>query len=81
MHAKNEIWPWPLVDAPVDAVSIALEGLSPHAEVLSLRSLQDSEDDEVHDSDVPLSHAGALVHVVEGIGNGSDPRIVRMESL
>ena len=53
MQSKNEIWSWPLVDAPVGAVSIALEGLSHRAEVLSLRSLQDPEDAAVHDSDVP----------------------------
>ena len=58
MHSKNEIWSWPLVDAAVDAVPIALEGLSHRAEVLSLRSLQDPEDEAVHGSDVPLSNSG-----------------------
>lgn len=57
MHPKNEIWSWPLVDAPVDAVPIALEGWSHRAEVRSLRSLQDPEDEAVHGADVPLSNA------------------------
>ena len=77
MRPKNEIWSWPLVDAPVDAEPIALEGLSHRTEVRSLRSLQDPEDEAVHGSDVPLSKSSELVQVVEGVGNGSDPILVQ----
>ena len=58
MHSKNEIWSWPLVDVAVDAVPIALEGLSHRVEVLSLLSLQDPEGEAVHGSNIPLSNSG-----------------------
>ena len=58
MHSKNESWSWPLVDAAVDVVPIALQGLSHLAEDLSLRSLQNPEDGAAHGSDIPWSNSG-----------------------
>ena len=58
MHSKTERWSGPLVDAAVDVGPIALQGLSHLAEDLSLRSLQDPEDEAAHGSDVPLANSG-----------------------
>ena len=58
MHSKNESWSWPLVDAAVDVVPIALQGLAHRAEDLILRSLQDPEDGAAHGSNIPLSISG-----------------------
>ena len=70
MHSKNEIWSWPPVDASVDAMPVALEGLPQIAEVLNLHSLHDPEGEAVHGSDIPLSSSDLLVHCLGGSAMG-----------